>query len=51
VISPADDASGQSAQVQAIAAAVHTDEVRSAYAMHMASRLETSLTSSVHILG
>jgi hypothetical protein len=42
VISPADDASGQSAQVQAIVAAVHTDAVKAAYAAHLAARLEAA---------
>jgi hypothetical protein len=31
VVSPLDDISGQSAEVQAICAAVHTDEVKAAY--------------------
>jgi hypothetical protein len=35
VISPLDDVSSQSAEVQAIAAAVHTDEVRAAYQAHL----------------
>jgi hypothetical protein len=40
VISPADDASGQSPEVQAVVAAVHTDAVKAAYAAHMAAALE-----------
>jgi len=32
VVAPTDDVSGESAEVQAIAAAVHTDEVKAAYA-------------------
>jgi hypothetical protein len=32
VIGPLDDASGESAEVQAICAVVHTDEVKAAYA-------------------
>ena len=32
VVSPLDDISGESAEVQAICAAVHTDEVKAAYA-------------------
>ena len=32
VVSPLDDISGQSAEVQAICAVVHTDEVKAAYA-------------------
>jgi hypothetical protein len=35
VISPLDDVSGESAEVQAIAAAVHTDEVKAAYQAHL----------------
>ena len=35
VISPLDDVSSESAEVQAIAAAVHTDEVRAAYQAHL----------------
>ena len=31
VVSPLDDISGESAEVQAICAAVHTDEVKAAY--------------------
>jgi len=35
VISPLDDVSYESAEVQAIAAAVHTDEVKAAYQAHL----------------
>lgn len=35
VIAPTDDISGQSAQVQAVCAAVHTDEVKAAYQAHL----------------
>jgi hypothetical protein len=35
VISPLDDVSSESTEVQAIAAAVHTDEVRAAYQAHL----------------
>ena len=35
VISPLDDVSSESAEVQAIAAAVHTDEIRAAYQAHL----------------
>ena len=35
VIAPTDDVSGESAEVQAIAAVVHTDEVKAAYAAHL----------------
>lgn len=35
VVSPLDDASGEDAQVQAICAAVHTDEVKAAYQAHL----------------
>ena len=38
VVAPDADVSGESAEVQAIAAAVHTDEVKSAYAAHLASQ-------------
>jgi hypothetical protein len=42
VISPADDVSGQSAEVQAVVAAVHTDAVKAAYAAHLAAQLEAN---------
>lgn len=35
VIAPTDDISGQSEQVQAVCAAVHTDEVKAAYQAHL----------------
>ena len=35
VISPLDDVSGESAEVQAIASVVHTDEVKAAYQAHL----------------
>ena len=35
VISPLDDVSGESAEVQAIAAAVHTADVKAAYQAHL----------------
>jgi len=38
VVSPADDVSGESAEVQAIAAAVHTAEVIAAYQAHLAAQ-------------
>jgi hypothetical protein len=37
VVSPGDDVSGESTEVQAIAAAVHTAEVIAAYEAHVAS--------------
>ena len=37
VLSPSDDVSGQSAEVQAIATAVWTQEVKDAWAAHQAS--------------
>jgi hypothetical protein len=38
VVSPGDDVSGESAEVQAIAAVVHTAEVIAAYQAHIASQ-------------
>lgn len=38
VVAPTDDVSGESAEVQAICAAVHTDEVKAAYAAFLASQ-------------
>ena len=38
VIAPDADVSGESAEVQAIAAAVHTDEVKAGYAAHLAAQ-------------
>jgi hypothetical protein len=38
VVAPGDDVSGESAEVQAICAAVHTAEVIAAYQAHLASQ-------------
>jgi len=38
VVAPDADVSGESAEVQAICAAVHTDEVKAAYAAHIAAQ-------------
>jgi hypothetical protein len=38
VVAPDADVSGESAEVQAIAAAVHTDEVKAAYAAHLTAQ-------------
>jgi hypothetical protein len=38
VVAPGDDVSGESAEVQAIAAAVHTAEVIAAYEAHVAAQ-------------
>ncbi len=38
VVAPDADITGESAEVQAIASAVHTDEVKAAYAAHLASQ-------------
>jgi len=38
VVAPGDDVSGESAEVQAIAAAVHTAEVIAAYQAHLAAQ-------------
>ena len=38
VIAPDADVSGESAEVQAIAATVHTDEIKAAYAAHLAAQ-------------
>ena len=35
VVSPLDDVSGESAEVQAIAAAVHTQDIKDAYQAHL----------------
>jgi hypothetical protein len=40
VVAPDADITGESVEVQAIAAAVHTDEVKAAYAAHLASQTE-----------
>ena len=37
-VAPDADITGESSEVQAIAAAVHTDEVKAAYAAHLASQ-------------
>ena len=38
VVAPNDDISGESSQVQAICAAVHTQEVKDAYAAHLTAQ-------------
>jgi len=38
VVAPTDDITGESAEVQAICNAVHTDEVKAAYAAHLESQ-------------
>ena len=38
VISPGDDVSDKSAETQAIVAAVHTQEIKDAYAAHLAEK-------------
>jgi hypothetical protein len=38
VIAPTDDITGESAELQAICNAVHTDDVKAAYAAHLASQ-------------
>jgi len=38
VVAPNDDISGESAEVQAICNAVHTDTVKAAYAAHLAEQ-------------
>lgn len=38
VVAPDADITGESTEVQAICAAVHTDEVKAAYAAHLASQ-------------
>jgi len=38
VISPGDNVSNESAETQAIVAAVHTQEIKDAYAAHLASQ-------------
>tara|TARA_B110000977_G_scaffold35936_1_gene48069 strand:- start:1297 stop:1563 length:267 start_codon:yes stop_codon:yes gene_type:complete len=40
VVAPDADITGESAEVQAIAAAVHTDDVKAAYAAHVAAQAE-----------
>ena len=43
VIAPGDDTTGQSAEVRAICAAVHTDAVKAAYAAHLAAQAENGV--------
>ena len=43
VIAPGDDVSGKSTEVQAICAAVHTDEIKAAYAAHLAAQAENGV--------
>ena len=38
VIAPDSDVSGESAEVQALAALLHTDEIKAAYAAHLAAQ-------------
>jgi hypothetical protein len=40
VVAPDADITGESTEVQAIAAAVHTDEIKAAYAAHLAAQEE-----------
>jgi len=40
VVAPNDDITGESAEVQAICAAVHTQAVKDAYAAHLAAQSE-----------
>jgi len=40
VINPNDDVSGESAETQAIVAAVHTQEIKDAYAAHLLAQSE-----------
>jgi hypothetical protein len=40
VVSPLDDTSGETAEVQAICASVHTDEVKTAYQAHLDAQQE-----------
>ena len=40
LISPGDDVSGESAETQAIVAAVHTQEIKDAYAAHLLANSE-----------
>jgi len=44
VVAPNDDISGESAEVQAICAAVHTQEVKDAYAAHVAAHVAAQET-------
>ena len=38
VVAPDSDVSGESAEVQALAALLHTDEIKAAYAAHIATQ-------------
>ena len=40
VVSPLDDTSGETAEVQAICTAMHTDEVKAAYQAHLDAQAE-----------
>ena len=40
VVSPLDDASGETAEVQSICSSVHTDEIKAAYQAHLDSQQE-----------
>ena len=40
VVAPTDDVSGETAEVQAIASAVHTQAVKDAYAAHLAAQAQ-----------
>jgi len=40
VVAPGDDVSNESAEVQAICSAVHTEEIKAAYAAHLAAQQE-----------
>ena len=46
VVAPDADVSGESAEVQAIAAAVHTDEVKAAYAAHLTASLDADASAA-----
>ena len=43
VISPGDDVSGESAETQALVAAVHTQEIKDAYAAHLAEHQQEAV--------
>ena len=43
VVSPLDDASGETAEVQAICASVHTNEVKAAYQAHLDAQAAQAL--------
>ena len=43
VIAPGDDTTGQSAEVRAICAVVHTAEVQAAYAAHLAAQAQNGV--------